>query len=167
LQNPVCITADRHLLSGNRRIAAFRKLGLTTVPVHIISNLRTATDRLKAERDENTCRKNMTPSELVSLGRALEELERPKARERQGERTDLQPSGRAPGKLDTRDAVAAGLGISGSTYERAKRVVEAAEDGEAPPEVRQAARHARTEMDATGAINPAYRRGSRQRCGFS
>jgi len=38
-----------------------------------------ASDRLRAERDENQCRKDFTPSELAALGRQLEELERPKA----------------------------------------------------------------------------------------
>jgi cell fate (sporulation/competence/biofilm development) regulator YlbF (YheA/YmcA/DUF963 family) len=76
----------------------------------------------------------------------------------EGGKGGLERSGRPPGPLDTRDAVAAGLGISGSTYERAKRVVEAAEDGKAPSEVRQAAQQARAEMDATGAINPAYKK---------
>jgi len=39
-----------------------------------------------AERDENACRKDMTPSEKVALGKALEALERPRAEERVGGR---------------------------------------------------------------------------------
>lgn len=45
---------------------------------------------LEAERDENTCRLDMKPSEKVALGLALEELERPKAEAR--ERAGKQPS---------------------------------------------------------------------------
>jgi hypothetical protein len=40
---------------------------------------------LKAERDENTCRKDMTASELITLGRQIEALERPLATERRRE----------------------------------------------------------------------------------
>ena len=48
--------------------------------------------RLRAERDENTCRKPLTPTEEHGLYEALLELERPKAKERRGERTDLNDS---------------------------------------------------------------------------
>ena len=37
---------------------------------------------LKLERDENTCRKEMTASEMLDLARRLEALEKPKAEER-------------------------------------------------------------------------------------
>jgi hypothetical protein len=47
----------------------------------VINTLADATAELVAERDENTCRKALTASELVMLGRRLDELERPKARE--------------------------------------------------------------------------------------
>lgn len=46
---------------------------------------------LEAERDENTCRLDMKPSEKVALGLALEELEKPKARERKTGRPPISP----------------------------------------------------------------------------
>lgn len=69
--------------------------------------------------------KDFNPSKMVEMGRRLEELERPAAKERQGTRTDLQPSGDSPGsstkaKGDTRDKVASALGVGGKKYEHAK-----------------------------------------------
>lgn len=57
-----------------------------------------------AERDENTCRKDFTPSEMVALAERLEELERPKAAERKAD------AGRsaAPGRPAERPAESAG-----------------------------------------------------------
>jgi len=62
-----------------------------------------------AERDENVCRLDFTPSEAVALAGRLEALERPKAKERQGKRTDLQHSGKLPesSKGDNRCSTAA------------------------------------------------------------
>lgn len=37
---------------------------------------------LKLERDENTCRKEMTASEMLDLARRLEALEKPRATQR-------------------------------------------------------------------------------------
>ena len=86
---------------------------------------------MQAERDENNCREDLTPTEIVEIGRAIEALEKPKAKER------LKDAGRAGGKAsgklpeastgDTRDKVGAALGVSGKTYEKAKQVVVAAE----------------------------------------
>jgi len=102
-----------------------------------------AISRLKAERDENTCRKDMTPSELVAIGKKLEELKRPEAERRQAEGQRLGGQirqGSASWPIDqeaepskgTRAEVAEAVGMTESTYKRAKRVVEASEDESAP-----------------------------------
>ena len=151
------------MIFGRRRLAACLQLGYETIPAVVLADLATAADRLRAERDENTCRKEMTPSELVSLGRALEELERPKAAEKQGTRTDLT-SGSAEhevpphsdGSTRVRDLVAREVGMSSAQYGRAKHIVAAAEDPDAPPAIRKVAQEAVTEMDATGKVAPAY-----------
>lgn len=82
----------------------------------------------KAERDENTCRKDMTLSELVEHGRKLEQLEAQLAKKRQGQRNDLtSPSNdgevhrreKAHRKGHETDAiVASALGISEPKYTR-------------------------------------------------
>jgi hypothetical protein len=53
---------------------------------------------LQAERDENTCRKDFTPSEAVAIGKELEELERPKAAERKSGRPKKAEE-KTPGKF--------------------------------------------------------------------
>lgn len=154
LLQPVVLLPDNTLVSGVRRIEAFKDLGRTEIPAHHVDTLDDAVKILQAERDENTCRKDFTPSELVAIGRTLEEFEGQQAKERQGTRTDLdEHSGQRPecSKGDTRDKVAAAVGTSGSTYERAKTVVAAAE---AEPEKYG---HLVTEMDESGKVNPALR----------
>ncbi|WP_157932143.1 hypothetical protein [Mycobacteroides abscessus] len=117
--------------------------------------LADATDRLMAERDENTCRKAFTASELVALGRQLEELERPKAQERQREsggdrRSDQYRSSSADDNRSnskkTNQVVGNALGVSQSTYERAKTVVNATEN--ADPQVAEVAREQLAKLDA-------------------
>lgn len=91
---------------------------------------------LLAERDENTCRKDMTLSERVAVGRAIEELEKPSAAERmaqakgkpRGSKKADVSSGTVTGVDpkdfgDVRDIVGAAVGLSGAQYHRAKVVV--------------------------------------------
>jgi hypothetical protein len=92
---------------------------------------------LQAERDENGCRRDFAPSEAVALGAKLEPLEAERAKERQtmagpadGSGRKESGSGKFPEALkgQTRDRIADSLGMSGRTYEKAKRVVRAAEE---------------------------------------
>ena len=153
LLQPVVLGPGNKLIAGGRRVAAFTKLGRKKIPAVTHNRLSEAAASLKAERDENICRKDFTPSEAVAIGRTLEELERPNAKERQGRagkpRCDLLPqhtSGR------TRVIVGAAVGMSGATYERAKKVVEAAE---ADPEKFGPLVE---EMDRTGVVTAAKRK---------
>jgi len=147
------VTADMKLVAGARRLAALRELGWEETEVRVAAGVTDAVGLLKAERDENTCREDMTVMERVELGRAIEALERPKARERMGARTDLQPSGKFPEGEEgrTRDRVGEAVGWSGRTYEKAVAVVEAAE--EAPERFGDLAE----QMNATGRVDGAYR----------
>lgn len=166
LLQPIGITSTYRLVFGGRRLAACKQLGMDKVPVRFLANRDDAAAILKAERDENTCRLDMKPSELVALGEALEEMERPKAKERQTA-TQFGPDGAAPvtstdgsPKRDdsgyTRTVVSEALGMSGQTYDRMKHVVNTANDPTKPTEVREAAKEAVQEMDATGVVKPAY-----------
>ena len=84
--------------------------------------------------------KEFAASELVAIGQRLEEMEKPKAAERQkasqsktGEKAAAQGGAKlAPPceKSKTRDKVAEALGVSGETYRKMKEVVEA--DGDRP-----------------------------------
>jgi ParB-like nuclease domain len=134
LLQPLVVSPDHTLVAGRRRLEAVRTLGWQEVPVHVIDGLDDAPLALRAERDENVCRKDFTPSEAVGIGQALEKLERQAAKKRQ-----QRHGGTAPGKRkntsgqlpevftgETRDRVAQALGMSGRTYEKAKAVCEAA-----------------------------------------
>ena len=154
LLHPVVLSPKYELIAGSRRVEAFKKLGRDSIPFVTVKGLNDATAILVAERDENTCRLDFTPSEAVEIGRALEELERPKAKERQklSEGRGQKRSGNLPdlNQGDTRDKVGKAVGMSGATYQRAKAVVKAAEDD--PEKFGPIAE----EMDRTGNIQPAH-----------
>lgn len=122
---------------------------------------------LRAESDENACRKEFTPSDAAAIGKTLEQLEKPKARARQkrtqakGKSKDGQPligSGNLPPPTEetetgrTRDKVAEAVGMSGRTFEKAKAVTEAAEEN---PELFGLVQE---KMDRTGKVDPAFKK---------
>ena len=158
---PVVLNTRNELIAGERRIRAALSLGWSHVSAVVLDNLDDAILALIAERDENTNREPLAPSEMVEIGKRLESLERPKAAERKaasqpkkGVKVGQQGEGNFPppsNKGKTVDKVGAALGISGKTYEKAKRVVEAAESqpdtfGDLP-----------AKMDATGKVETVYR----------
>jgi len=161
LLQPVVIRPDSVLIAGERRLQAATKLGWDEIDVTVIEGFEQAAEMLKAERDENTCRKPMTPSEIVSLAKAIEAIEAPKADERVREG---QERGRAVryGKLDsadvgthqpqqkTREIVADAVGMGRTNLGYAKKIVERAETGD-PHAI-----EARQMMDDTGKVMPAY-----------
>jgi ParB family chromosome partitioning protein len=155
LLQPLVVTPDLHLVAGRRRLQALYQLGRNTADVYVVDNLTDALSQLRAQRDENTCRKEFTPSEAVKIGKALEALERREAKKRQ--KAGGRAGGKASGKLpeasggDTRDKVAGVVGLSGRTYEKAKAVVEAAEADPALTPVVE-------EMDRTGKVDPAFQK---------
>lgn len=151
LLHPIVLLPDNYLLCGGRRLEAYRQLGEQYIPFRRVSTQGDAISRLKAERDENTCRKEMTPSELVAIGKKLEELKRPEAAARQGIRNDLatsRPAGREVRHHDTREEIADALGLSTSQYSRMRRVVEAASDETLDDDTRLVALIAQEEMDS-------------------
>jgi site-specific DNA-methyltransferase (adenine-specific) len=164
LLHPVVVTPDKRLIAGGRRLQAFRHLGRDRIPVRVVRNLDDAIALLEAERDENTCRLDLAPSEAVALGRKLEELEQKaaKGRQRHGGRPSKDGKKRS-GKLpdhstgQTRDKVAPAVGMSGRTYEKAEAVVEAAE---AEPEM---FRDLVEEMDRTGKVDHAFQQVRRRK----
>ena len=150
LLHPVPVTSDGHLIAGERRLRAVEMLGWKTVPCTLIPiNL----DQIvRGEFAENTCRKNFTWSEAVGIKRALEPLEKAKAKERQGTRTDkhlekfsTSSSGRAL------DKVAVVVGKHRTTLAKAEAIVDAAEAEPAKYS------YLVEEMDQTGRVDGAYR----------
>lgn len=158
LLNAITVDIEHKLIAGERRLRAWKVANPgQPIPAHVVDNLDDAHAVLIAERDENTCRKDFTPSEAVALGRALEALEAPRAAERQGTRTDLEPSAKLA-RGSTRDVVSDAVGMSGESYRKAKKVVAVAEDATQPEPVRVAAREAVAEMDATGKVDAPFKK---------
>ena len=129
LLHPVLINAQFRLIAGARRLEACRRLGWNTIAARVVD-----LDELRAEHDENMVRQDFLPSEAVSIKRALEEVERQKARERMSEGGRLSKKGVITGgnlppltKGKTRDKLAAYVGMSYKTLQRAEEIVAAAE----------------------------------------
>ncbi len=76
---------------------------------------------LQAERDENTCRLDFSPAEAVAIGRAIEDRERAEAKARMTHANDTYGNLPQVSLGPTRDKVGAALGMSGKSYEKAKR----------------------------------------------
>lgn len=139
LLNPVTLTCDDRLVAGQRRMQACRLIGMDTVPVRYVDNLTDAAALLRAERDENVCRKDMSASELYAVGKALEGLERPAAAQRQADAgaRNLGIASSDPGigtsdYHDTREAVGAAIGLSGPQWQRLKHMGDRAAEGDQP-----------------------------------
>ena len=80
LLHPIVVNSKTNmLLAGQRRIQACKMLDWLEVPVHYVN----LDDIIKGEYHENAVRKEFTFSELVELKKAIEPLEREKAKERQ------------------------------------------------------------------------------------
>lgn len=135
LLQPIGVTSARLLVWGERRLKACETLGWTEIDAVVDPTLDDVLKAAKAERDENICRKPFTHTEAVAKGRQIEELERRRARQRQaqagpsrGRGAKASGSGNLPEAEhgDTRDKVAAAVGMSGRTYEKARKVVETA-----------------------------------------
>lgn len=131
LLQPIGITASHRLIWGSRRLQVFKNLGRSEIPVYIFD----LDEMLRAEYDENTCRKDMTVSEKTALAKALEEEAkktdrrgRPKNKNEEEikekgapRRTFLESTGK------TRDSVAKDAGFESSRQlDRAKAVAEKA-----------------------------------------
>jgi len=140
LLHPVVVTPEGRLIAGLRRLEACRSLGWTEVPVTVVDLYQAA----RGEAHENFVRKDLLPSEIVALKRAIEPLERREARERQGHQ--------AVEGGEARDKIARYLGVGRTTIERAEAVVEAAE--EEPEEFG----HLVEQMDRSGKVAGAFRR---------
>ena len=152
LLQDVVVRPDGMLVAGQRRIAACRMLGWQDIPAKVAENLEEELRLLKAQRDENTCRKDLTVSEKVARGQALEPMERAAAKERRTANLPGQQTGNFPTWQEGRatDKVATSVGMSRPTYEKAKAVIDSG-DGELI-----------AQMDRTGKVDGAYKETQRR-----
>jgi ParB/RepB/Spo0J family partition protein len=155
LLQPIVVDKNYRLVAGQRRLEALKRLNCDEARVVVVDGLDDAIQALKAERDENTCRKDFTLEEARGLTQRLKALIGPQAQERRRE-TQGRPS-KTGDKLSpvskpakTRDQLGAAVGLSGATYERMERVFAAAEQN--PEKFGSVAE----EMNRTGKVTPAY-----------
>uniref|UniRef100_A0A6H1ZD78 Putative methyltransferase n=1 Tax=viral metagenome TaxID=1070528 RepID=A0A6H1ZD78_9ZZZZ len=130
LIQPIIVKPDNILVAGARRIRAADSLGWIEITHVVARNLEEELQLLKAQRDENTCRKDFAPSEAVAIGRDMGEREAAEAKKRQGARTDLEHGAQlAQSEMGkTRDKIAESVGMGHSTYQKAEKIIEAAEE---------------------------------------
>lgn len=163
LLQPIGLTPGNDLLFGGRRLEAAKRLGMVEISVTRPVTRTDVVSLLRAERDENVCRKDMTPEELVNMGLRIEKLEKPAAKERQTEgqrrggevfagRQAWSPGGVQASDPEPRrtvnDDVGEALGLSRNTYTRMKHVVATARNQDEKPEVQETAQDALTKMNA-------------------
>lgn len=126
------IKPDGTILSGHRRWKAAKEVGLDEVPVEVVEPENdTEEKRLILLANEY---RDKTPAEKIREGEAWEEIEKEKAKERQGQRTDQdEHCGQSTTKSEQgkrREKVGEKIGVSGKTYERGKEVKEKADAGD-------------------------------------
>ena len=153
LLHPIVVRKDNTLIAGERRLAACKALGWSSIPARVVD----LDEIVHGEFAENAIRKDFRPSEIEAIRRAMLPVEREAARERQREH-----GGTAPGKHSAKvsqsdggratDKIGAFAGVSGRTVEKIAAVCEAAE--EHPDKYS----HLVEEMDRTGKVTGAYRK---------
>ena len=117
LLHPLVLKPPRELVCGQRRLEAVKRLGWTRVPFYEVD----IDEIVRGELAENVYRKDFTPSEMVAIVETAEAHERELARQRMT--LGKVSLGSEAGK--TIDKVAAPLGVSGRTLEKAKAIVQA------------------------------------------
>jgi ParB family chromosome partitioning protein len=152
LLHPVVVTEALTLVAGDRRLAAVRQLGWAEVPVTVV-DLATAADVLRAEADENTERKPLTPFEASRARQRRSAVLAEDAKQRQRNHGQTAP-GRTKAQEDTsanlaevkaeqkvapvaesrtgretRKVAASGTGYSGSTLDKVDEIREIVERG--------------------------------------
>lgn len=134
---PLAIKEDGTIISGHRRWQAALALGMETVPVQIVDYADDLDER-EAIIEFNRQREK-TFSQKMAEAEELETVERERARRRKAEAGKANLPTVSAGNVSTthedkgrtRDKVAAAVGLgSGRTYETAKKVWEAAKNGD-------------------------------------
>ncbi|MGW6196958.1 DUF4326 domain-containing protein [Kribbella sp. NPDC055110] len=149
---PIVVNSELRLIAGGRRLAAATQLGWSEIEAKVVDDLNGAAELLRAERDENTCRKSFTLTEEHTLYEALVALAAANAGNTSGKPT---VSGKDRGAIA--DIVSGSAGRY-KTLEKVGEVKLIAEDPSRPERVRQAARAALDEIDETGNVSGARMR---------
>lgn len=173
LLHPIVVRCDMRLVVGERRLAAYRLLAeqdgskWSKIAANVTDAMGDIATLVKAECQENTCRKAFTPEEAVAIGLAIEAtLPKPEERKAEGAKKGGMTAGKgrkknrhgescAKAKRDnakrTNAIAAAAVGMSARTYEKAKDVVKAAKKSPKAKSLVQ-------EMNKTGKVNGAHKK---------
>ena len=132
---PLVIKSDKTIISGHRRWRAARNEGIEQVPVRIADF-----ESELAEREaliEFNRQREKTPEQKMREAKELEAVERERAKDRQGTRTDLNSDDnegnrhRATYCTKSRDEIAEKTGFgSGENFRRAEKVYDRAQEGD-------------------------------------
>lgn len=151
LLHPIVVTADLDLVAGGRRLAAIKQLGWDEVPVTVV-DLTSAADVLRAELEENTCRKPLSPLEASYARERRAKVLAPQIQENRGGRpAKVEPdipqdgfwvepgaaetSGKLPEVLpdrtarETRSVASVGTGFSPRSIDKVDEIRQIAEQG--------------------------------------
>lgn len=151
---PVIVDQNDQIISGHRRVEAAKQVGLETVPVSV-REFESDLNRLEQLVHSNRQR-SKTVSQRLREAEELERVERRRAKERQGTRTDTSSSSEQEDGGLTRDKVAEKVGFgSGTTYHRAKTVWDARDSDD--PTVANVAEEQLEQLDAEEqSVSAAY-----------
>jgi ParB family chromosome partitioning protein len=157
LLQPIGVTSTMQLVWGERRLKACQSLGWAEIDAVVDPSLDDILRAMQAEEDENQCRLAFTQSERVAIADHIEGIERERAEERK-----RQHGGTAPGRPkntpdnlsgvsgvagQTRDKVAAAVGLSHGTLTKARKVV-----AEGTPELVEAMDKGEASVDAAAKV---------------
>jgi hypothetical protein len=122
LLQPIVINQNGTILDGHLRYQVCNELGIE--PKFLTKQFDNILEEKRYVILSNLSRRHLNNYQKAKLGFLLEPIERELAKLRQGTRTDLQHYGNSTVKLESREAIGNQIGISGSTYEHAKYVME-------------------------------------------
>lgn len=123
---PILIKSGDTIISGHRRHAAAIEVDLNEVPIREVSF-----DSELEEREaviHHNKQRTKTFSQKMREAMELENIEKERANQRQGARTDIKQTFAASEFGQTRDKVAGDLEMSHETYRQAKKVWQAKEE---------------------------------------
>jgi N6-adenosine-specific RNA methylase IME4 len=118
LLHNIVVNENKELICGQRRLEAFKQLGLEEIPATVMN----FQDMINPEIHENNVRKDFTIMERYEIRKALEPLEKQKAEERMllGKPSVNLTKGRVL------DNIAKSFGISRNTLNKETAIIEAA-----------------------------------------
>lgn len=147
LLQPIGVRSDNQLVWGERRLRACQSLGWKSIDAIIDPTLDDASLAIQAEHDENTCRKEMLPSEKAAFAKLLEPMERKAARGRMVDGGKNKSGSAKLAEATSRSRIANAVGLSHGTLAKATTVIDQGDD-----ELIEAMDSGKVSVDAAAAI---------------